>query len=203
VVLAVLPQSFEVSEVQTAEWDQLGRYLIAYGRTSQLYAPGPRDYWSWFFRKHRVNIFPPEWGRDFPTFAETVRRNDGFMPEKKTYTGTQAVRDEFRPTPFARSAVRYLVGRAKERGVPVVLWLNPVPNDSVTGDYKAGVDQFVQELCRDEPDLLIPQARMPLLDGNQFGTVTHLNPTAARAHSMEFGSALRAALDARRGSPPR
>jgi hypothetical protein len=200
VVLAVLPQVFEVSEAQTAEWDQLGRYLLAYGRTSPLYTPGLRDYWSWFFRKHRVNIFPPEWGRDFPTFAEKLRRDNGFTAEKKKYTGTTAVRDEFRPTPFARSAIHYLVQRTKDRGIPVVIWLNPVPDDSVTSTYKAGMDQFLRELRRDEPDLIVLQTGMPLLSGDRFGTVTHLNPVAAQAHSKEFGGALRSALATRRDS---
>ena len=191
VVLAVLPHAFEATEARAAERDQLGRYLIAYHRTSPLYHPGAADVRSWFYRKHRVNVFPPEMGGSFSAFAAALSESDGYYPERSKYTGARTVRDDFTPTPFAREAVRLLVKSAKARGVPVVLWLNPSPVDAVTSEYASKVDAFLEQLRREEPDLRVPQTRTPVRGVGSFGTVTHLTPEAAKLQSQELGRVLK------------
>jgi len=122
-------------------------------------------------------------GPGFPDVRQRPGTSRRLHAEKKTYSGATKARDEFRPAPFAREALRHLVRVAKDRGVPVALWLNPSPADSVTRNYTAGVDRLIQELRRDEPDLIVLQTVMPTLGGDRFGTITHLNPAAAVTHS--------------------
>ncbi len=202
VVLAVLPQALEVTEERAEEWDQLGRYLIAYRQTSPLYTPRVTDYLYWFYRKHRYNVFPPQMGGSFPVFAANVLKADGYMPEITKYIGAQKVRDTFEPAAFSRAAVAELVRSAKERGVPAVLWLNPSPADGVSKNFTAAVDRFLEELRREEPDLIVAQARTPVWGVEHFGTVTHLTPASAKVHSREFGKALKELLD-RKAERPR
>jgi hypothetical protein len=195
VVLAMLPQALEVTEQQAREWDQLGRYLIAYGEESPLYRPGVTDALYWFFRKHRVNVFPVEWGGSYPVFAAAVKKADGFRSEIKKYPGARFVRASFEPADFSLAALGELVQSAKARGVPAVLWLNPSPVDAVTPAFTAVVDRFLGQLQGEVPDLIVAQKRMPVWGGEHFGTVTHLQPEAAKVHSREFGAALKEALE--------
>ncbi|HEX4614051.1 MAG TPA: hypothetical protein VH092_38065, partial [Urbifossiella sp.] len=102
VVVALLPRSFGVSEADARGFGLLGRYLVATGRRPATYRVTADDWRAWFMKKHRLNIFPPEFGGSYAAYEREAAAGGGFFPERGTYRGTPPDRraDRFEATDY-------------------------------------------------------------------------------------------------------
>ncbi len=192
VVFVALPRSFEVSEPQAHDYQLVGRYLTAYNRRSPDFTPTPREQWEWFVRKHRVNMFPNEFGGSYQKYEQALSSQDGWYPERGQYALKPGeVRDHFRPTEFAGQGLTRIVTLCKTNQIPLLVWWSPAPADSITPRYVTGVTDYSEQTHRAFPGVLFPRATVPRWDPSRFGTVTHVTPDGAAINTRELAAAIK------------
>jgi hypothetical protein len=192
VVVAVLPRSFEVTEERAREFDMLGRYLVAYGKSSPEYGLRAADYGSWFFRKHRYNIFSPHYDGKFSVFADRMAASNGYLPASGTYSGPgpNQFQATFQPAEFSSAGFRGLAEAAAARDVPVILWWSPSPSDSVSTEYVDGASGCVRRLADGLPGLRLGRASAPTWEPRWFADIAHVTPEGAARNSEELAEYL-------------
>jgi hypothetical protein len=187
VVLAVLPRSFEVTEEQAHAFRLVGRYLTAYRRSSPIFSPGLRDRWQWLVRKHRVNIFPPQFGGSYAKYEADLLGTDGWYPERGHYVLKPGeARDRFQPSEFATQGVMQLATACRSQGIPLTIWWSPAPADSVTERYAAEVQSFTDRLRTAIPHAEFPRPTVPRWEPSRFGSLTHVTPAGAEINTREL-----------------
>jgi hypothetical protein len=175
-MLAVLPQTLEIDERQANEMGQLGRYLIAYDDSpGSTYSASPREHLDWFTKKHRFNIFPPEFGGSYEDFHRSLLDTDGFLVERKEHVKHTRVLDHFRPSDLSRSALEALIETAQRQNTPLYLILSPKPRTLANAEYEADSKDFLAKLKQKFPQIHIIQKNAPRWDEKYFSTETHLN----------------------------
>ena len=189
IVVAVLPQTLDVSAEQAEEFGLVGPYLVAYGQSSKSYTPSISDWHKWIFRKHQFGRFPDQFGGKYSAFRKTLERSRGYFEESGHYTGTESPRDAVQMSEFSKKSVRAIADMCREHQIPLVFWLSPVPRDSVTDNYLAASQRMAQELASEGNSL---QARdgSPAWDSALFGSVTHLTHAGAELNSAELAQYL-------------
>ncbi len=192
VVFAALPRSFEVTEQQAHDFQLVGRYLTANSRGSPLYSSTIRERWEWLVRKHRVNVFPAEFGGSYRKYEADLLAADGWYPERGRYVLRPGeARDEFRPSEWAERGLMRLAEVCREHDVPLLVWWSPAPADSISEQYAAGVETFTARVRASLPGVPFPRPTVPRWEPARFGSVTHVTPTAAEANTRELAAALR------------
>jgi hypothetical protein len=197
IVFVVLPHAIQVTAEQVDEDGLLGRYLLAYGLSSEQYQPSCADWRRWVFNKHRFNILSPRLGGSFDQFCQRLDETGGWLPEVGEYRGTTTPRSNFVPGALATDALRGFVAKAEKKGIPVCFWWAPSPADAYEAAYPAAAHAQVLGIQSAAPWLKVLQACPPTWDDGKFATVTHLTPSAAAEHSQLFGTSLRRSLNAR------
>jgi hypothetical protein len=193
IVLAVLPQAFSVSEEDVRRFNLLPRYLIAYRRQYDGYDLSLKEYFEWWYKKHRFNFFPGEFGGSYMAFRSVLGKSNGYYGEKQRYTGTPKGqrRKHFREDPFSIKAFCRLVSFARLEGIPLLVWISPAPVDSVDDEYIAEFNAFMASGIISNGSASVPTNGIVLWDQNRFGTVTHLRPDFATDNSRDLGIELR------------
>jgi hypothetical protein len=189
VVIAVLPQTLDISVQQAEEFGLVGPYLAAYGQTSVSYTPSIADWHKLIFRKHQIGRFPEVFGGKYAVFREALRESGGYFKEPGHYDGTDTPRDAVAMTDLSRVSVKAIAELCRQRQVPLVFWLSPVPRDSVTDNYLAATADIARELA-EEDAVLVPRSGSPVWDNSMFGSVTHLTRTGAEQNSAELAEYL-------------
>lgn len=195
VVFVMLPHTLCMTEKDAREFGQLGRYMLAYNGSSDVYRPSFDDWRDWVFFKHRFNLFPPQEGGSFQAFSRELEESRGWGPERGKYTGCAKPRSGFTPSPFSSDALRAFVQKAKERDIPVGFWWAPSPTDAYEAAYRPAAQQELRTVADSAPWLSVLQTEPPVWPDKKFGSVTHLNPEAAKEHSVLFARILRDNLD--------
>jgi hypothetical protein len=194
-VFVMLPHTLCMTEKDARDFGQLGRYMLAYNNSSDVYLPSFEDRRNWIFFKHRFNLFPPEAGGSFQAFFTGLEERHGWSPERSEYTGCKNPRTGFAPSPFSSDALRSFALKAKQRSIPVWFWWAPSPVDAYDSAYRQAAQQELRVVAASVPWLHIPQTEAPIWPDSKFGSVTHLKPEAAREHSALFARILREYLD--------
>lgn len=191
VVLAVLPRSFEVTGEQAHDFGLVGRYFTAYGRSSPIFAPTVRERWEWLVRKHRVNIFPPQFGGSYARYEEDLLSTGGWYPERGHYALKPGdIRERFVPSEFATQGLMQLAAACHANKIPLTIWWSPSPDDSVTPRYAAEVQGFTARLRSALPHAVFPRETVPRWAASRFGSVTHVTPEAAEINTRELAATL-------------
>lgn len=191
IVVAVLPQSFEVTGERAHEFGLVGRYLTAYGRRSPIFSPTIRERWDWLVRKHRVNIFPPQFGGSYARYEQDLLSTGGWYPERGRYAFKDGdLRERFQPSAFATQGLMELAAACGSHKVPLTFWWSPSPEDSATPGYAAEVKGFTDRLRTMLPHAAFPRETVPRWAASQFGSVTHVTPQAAEINTRELAAAL-------------
>lgn len=189
IVVAVLPQTLDVSAEQAEEFGLLGPYLAAYHQTSVAYTPTISDWHNWIFRKHQFGKFPPQFGGKYSVFRETLGRSGGYFEEPGHYEGTAMPRETVNLSEYSRRSARAIAELCQTHQIPLVFWLSPVPSDSVTEGYLISTNRIAQELG--SPGTAhVPRNGSPAWDPGLFGSVTHLTRAGAELNSSELAQYL-------------
>lgn len=197
IVVSVLPQSLEVTLEESVGFDTVGRYLFAYGREPGPYDLGIADIWSWYVKKHRFNVFPPQWGGSYTRFLRDLERTSGYLPSKSDrYTPPPA---DYIKTSFAASHLFYasmdaLLTKAATAKVPVLLQLNPKAAGSVTAGYIVGIEGELTRLKSRFPNLRVVRPQHWVRATHLFSDSNHLHAEASPVYSEELGAQLIAAM---------
>lgn len=191
VVFVMLPHSLNMTEQKAREFGQLGRYLLAYNGSSGQYQPSFEDWRNWIFFKHRFNLFPPQAGGSYKAFSCRLEANSGWDAEQGEYMGKAKPRTGFVPSPFSSDALRAFVQKAKERGIPVCFWWAPSPIGAYEPPFRPAAQRELQAVSASAPWLRFFQTEPPIWPDSKFGSVTHLNPEAAKDFSALFARVFR------------
>lgn len=193
VLVVVLPRAFEVTEAQARQFDQIGRYSIAYGQEVPGYDLSVEERASWFYRKHRLNRFPDEFGGSLGEFKKRLIDRRGYWAESGSYAGGAALRDEFKESTWAVNQLRSLIREAGNGRTHVLLWFSPVPTDCCSEQY---AEDGFQALAVLESELSFSfsmlQDRIPRWPIERFATESHLKEEYATVNSMDLSYALSA-----------
>lgn len=190
ILYVVLPRSFEVTEAQAREYGLLGRYGAAYGVDLGMYVVSPRERALGFFRKHRMNLFPSEFGGSFSVFRERIIHSGGFVPEVGQYVPGGAKRTDFNLSPWALNQFEGLVQDAHRNQVDVFLWFSPRPVGYCTKSYLTQVVNELHPLEEKYPNFHLLQTEVPHWPAECFGSVTHLNAQNAERNTIELALAI-------------
>ena len=188
IVVAVLPQTLDVSAEQAEEFGLVGPYLVAYRQSSVSYTPSIADWHKWIFRKHQFGRFPEQFGGKYAVFRETLQQSGGYFEEPGHYDGTETPRDTVELSEFSRQSDTPIANLCREHQVPLVFWLSPVPRDSVTDNYLDAATTMARELAMD--GVHIPRSGSPAWDADMFGSVTHLTCAGAERNSAQLAQYL-------------
>lgn len=191
VVFVMLPHSLNMTEQKAREFGQLGRYLLAYNSSSDHYQPSFEDRRNWIFFKHRFNLFPPQAGGSFKAFYCRLEENSGWDAERGEYMGKAKPRTGFVPSPFSSGALKAFVQKAKKRGIPVCFWWAPSPIGAYEPAFRPAAQQELRAMSASAPWLRFFQTEPPIWPDSKFGSVTHLNPEAAKVFSAWFARTFR------------
>lgn len=190
IVVAVLPQTLEVSEEQAEEFGLVGPYLLAYRQSSVSYSPTLNDWHKWVFRKHQFGKFPEQFGGKYADFRDLLEQSRGYFEEPGHYEGTETPRKSVKLSDFSRRSVASIADMCREHKIPFVVWLSPVPRDSVTDAYLNDSQQIAKDLST--AGLLdLGRAGSPAWDPTLFGSVTHLTREGAERNSAELSEFLK------------
>jgi hypothetical protein len=66
-----------------------------------------------------------------------------------------------------------------------LFWWSPSPTDAVSAEYLTDASRYVDEFAAGAPDFIVLRPA-PSWDPENFGSVTHLTPTAAKSNSEEL-----------------
>ena len=190
IVVAVLPQTLEVSEKQAEEFGLVGPYLLAYRQSSVSYSPTLNDWHKWIFRKHQIGKFPEQFGGKYSVFHESLEQTGGYFEEPEHYEGTETPRQSVKLSDFSRRSVASIADMCREHKIPFVFWLSPVPRDSVTDTYLDDSQQIAKDLAT-AGSLDLGRDRSPAWDPALFGSVTHLTRVGAEQNSAELAEYLK------------
>ena len=185
IVVAVLPQTLDVSAEQAEEFGLVGPYLAAYRQTSVSYTPSVADWHKWIFRKHQFGRFPDQFGGRYTAFREILGRSGGYFEEPGHYEGTETPRDTVKLTDFSRRSANAIVDLCRTRQIPLIFWLSPIPSDSVTDSNLAATNNIAQELGSGGT-VQLPRSGSPAWEPALFGSVTHLTHAGAVQNSAEL-----------------
>lgn len=191
IVIACLPRALALTEEQAREQKLLGRYLAAYNRRSVGYTVNAVEYAELWARKHRLNRFPSEFEGASASFFAELQSSKGYYPEKNSYAGKDIEFTEFRPSDWAIESLRRIASSASRRNVPVDLWFSPCPNDLYSETYFSDVMTEMKAVAPTIPNLRLLQATAPSREPSEFGTETHLKPSAAIRNSEDLARAIR------------
>lgn len=193
VVVALLPRAFGVTEAQAREFGLLGRYSVATGHRVPAYPVGYEDWRAWFLKKHRFNIYPPEFGGSYAAYEREAVAGGGYFPERNVYRGTlpAARADGFEPADYSVAGLRALFDACRAKGVPVRVWWSPYPGDAVTDRYAAAADRFAADVRAANPDVAFGRPTWPRWPVERFGSVTHPTPAAAADNTHELAAWLK------------
>jgi hypothetical protein len=194
IVLSILPQSLEVTELEARQWGMLGRYLVAYFRRSPHYDVRISDWWAWHIRKHRFNILPPEMGGTYNSLLERVNALQGSLSlQEKSYQhpSPSYIKYEFTATAFAVRPLHDLLKALRGTGVKTSLMLNPKGQGSISQRYMDGVQQFVTKLKTLHPSLSVIVPEVLAHDQRWFSDSNHLHLAGAMEYSRKVGLALK------------
>ncbi len=186
VVLALLPQTVALTEQRARDMGQIGRVIIAYGlQEGQSYPLQLKDYTGWFVKKHRFNVFPPEFGGSFENLYRELSENDGFYVEKNNNIKHSNKIKDVRVSPMSSKAIDFLIETAKTKNIPVVFIFNPKPAALVNRDaYLKETSNFLKQ--QSQSGFIVIQQEAPLLDLDSFATETHLAHAAAKVYSKNI-----------------
>lgn len=185
IVVAVLPQTLEVSAKQAEEFGLVGSYLLAYRQSSVSYSPTMSDWHKWVFRKHQFGKFPAQFGGKYSVFRESLEQSRGYFEEPGHYEGSAELRESVRLSEFSHKSAIAIADMCREHQIPLVFWLSPVPRDSVTDQYIADSQRIAEELASDK-SVRLARNGTPAWDASLFGSVTHLTRTGAERNSDEL-----------------
>jgi hypothetical protein len=190
-LFSILPQTLEIDDARAREMGQLSRYLVAHNIDGgEIYSVSIRERWDWLVKKHRFNIFPPEFGGSFGAFNQLVSNGKGYIVESKNSVRHTAVLDRFQPSRMSFQALDKMFGVAAETKVPVVFILNPKPSTLISNTYLSDARDFLADLKQKYPDVLILQKDAPVWEEAYFGTETHLNAKGADKYSQMIAAEL-------------
>lgn len=184
IILAVLPQTMEQDERQAREMGQIGRYLIAYGsEIPSSYNLNFRDYISWFEKKHRFNIFPPQFGGSYNNFESQLRLESGFLPEQTNKINYSRTIDTFSASNMSALALKELEKVAAFHGIPLLFAFNPKPKSLASKQYIEETNAYLKSLKKEKGHLLNLTTESLFWDDIYFGTETHLNEKGVKKYS--------------------
>jgi hypothetical protein len=189
IVLAVLPQTLDVSAEQAEEFGLVGPYLTAYHQTSVAYQPTIADWHKWIFRKHQFGKFPAQFGGKYSVFRETLGHSGGYFEEPGHYEGTVTPRETVKLSEYSRRSADAIAELCRTHQIPLIFWLSPVPSDSVTEEYLISTNRIAQELGFNET-VHVPRSGSPAWHPALFGSVTHLTRAGATQNSQELAQFL-------------
>lgn len=183
-ILAALPQTFEFDSEKVDEMGQLGRYLISYhAHSTPPYNPTTNDYIQWFAKKHRFNIFPPEFGGSFANLQMQLSASDGYLAEKKNHINHDRKIGRFKASELSIRATNELFLIAQKQNIPIYFILTPKPSSLVSEQYEADTRIFLRSIKAEFPFVRILQDSAPRWGDELFSTETHLNHFGSKLFS--------------------